>query len=51
MAFDRQDDEDEREDAEDEGLDRVEHELEREQGDGTKTIVSEVMTPSATSPP
>src|SRR5262249_46598672 len=33
-ALDGQDDEDEREDAEDEGLDRVEHELEREQGDG-----------------
>src|ERR1044072_1744544 len=34
MAFDGQDDEDEREDAEDEGLDRVEHQLQREQGDG-----------------
>src|SRR5690242_8479428 len=34
MALNGQDDEDEREDAEDEGLDRVEHELQAEQGDG-----------------
>src|SRR5262245_60965824 len=37
MALDGQDDEDEREDAEDEGLDRVEHELQREQGDGDES--------------